>query len=207
MLFVLKWWNVGSVPVSRLVSGSMCQYLHLDFQYPSIPRSSDCSKTPLPSYSRGINLLHPSSMAASALLPTSRGRQSDDKESRDSLEDVYIPQRQSHLGRVLYYSFLLFLVSGWFVAIDLYRRPRVIDIPGLSSPHPFPPEIFERVPRIFQPDDRYVGPSNQTHHNWDHLVAGKTYNEHPDGTVEFRQSHIGLKRTTRSTSRIRRNTG
>lgn len=153
---------------------------------------------PVPRTARALKLLarhyltlssKPPNMAASPLLPTSGVRPSDDKDSRDFSEDVYIPQRRSSLARILYYSFLLFLVSGWFVAIDLYRRPRVIDIPGLSSPHPFPPEIFERVPRIFQPDERYVGPSNQTHHNWDHLVAGKTSSETPDdGTVEFRQS-------------------
>ncbi|KAG8408981.1 hypothetical protein J3458_019988 [Metarhizium acridum] len=98
-------------------------------------------------------------------------RESDD-ESRE-MEDIYVPpQRSCNFRMILYYGILALLASGWFVAVNLYHHPRVIDIPGLSSPHPFPPEVFSRVKRVFLPDERYIGPSNQTHQNWDHLVAG-----------------------------------
>ncbi|EHK26507.1 uncharacterized protein TRIVIDRAFT_111968 [Trichoderma virens Gv29-8] len=92
-------------------------------------------------------------------------------ESRDE-EDVYTPPRKRNFRKFLGYGLLATLLPGWFVALDIYRHPRVVDLPGLSSPHPFPPQIFERVKKIFEPDERYIGPSNQTHHNWDHLVAG-----------------------------------
>lgn len=99
--------------------------------------------------------------------------QSDDYLDKES-EDLYIPKRRSALRRVLYYSLvLLFAGGGWLLALDFYRRPRFVNYPGLSSPHPFPPEVFTRVKRVFEPDSRYIGPSNQTHQNWDHLVAGK----------------------------------
>ncbi|KAI1194378.1 hypothetical protein F5X97DRAFT_327645 [Nemania serpens] len=57
-----------------------------------------------------------------------------------------------------------------------------INYPGLSQPHPFPTEIFTRVKKVFEPDSRYIGPSNQTHQNWDHLVAGHDalYIENPE---------------------------
>jgi len=103
-------------------------------------------------------------------FPPIHGRSSLDEEKE--LEDLYIPRRHSRVKNFLYYGFILFLSAGWFLSIDLYRRPRHFDYPGLQSPHPFPPEVFERVKRVFEPDSRYIGPSNQTHHNWDHLVAG-----------------------------------
>ncbi|KAG8422012.1 hypothetical protein J3459_010771 [Metarhizium acridum] len=108
-------------------------------------------------------------------------RESDD-ESRE-MEDIYVPpQRSCNFRMILYYGILALLASGWFVAVNLYHHPRVIDIPGLSSPHPFPPEVFSRVKRVFLPDERYIGPSNQTHQNWDHLVAAHDalYIENPE---------------------------
>ena len=98
---------------------------------------------------------------------------SSDDESREQ-EDIYKPPtNRRNIRKILGYGLLVFLIPGWLVALEIYRHPVVIDLTGLPSSHPFPPQVFERVKRVFEPDERYTGPSNQTHHNWDHLVAGK----------------------------------
>ncbi|KAJ8120155.1 hypothetical protein O1611_g10436 [Lasiodiplodia mahajangana] len=124
----------------------------------------------------------------SAITPL-HTRSSSDDESRDQ-EDIYMPPRRrgSRVFNILAIGLFLILLPGWFVALDLYHHPRMVDIPGLSSPNPFPPQIFERVKKVFEPDERYAGPSNQTHQNWDHLVAAHDalYLENPEkyGLIE-----------------------
>ncbi|TRX87838.1 hypothetical protein FHL15_011256 [Xylaria flabelliformis] len=125
-------------------------------------------------------------MSALTLLHT---HSSSDDESRDQ-EDIYMPpqRRGFRICNILVIGLFLLLFPGWFVALDLYRHPRVVNIPGLSSSHPFPSQIFERVKKVFEPDERYTGPSNQTHQNWDHLVAAHDalYLENPEkyGLIE-----------------------
>ncbi|KAI1772538.1 hypothetical protein F4818DRAFT_426282 [Hypoxylon cercidicola] len=112
----------------------------------------------------------------SAMSFTSLNNRPSEGESSSEQEVIYIPPRRRryfNIRRVLTLGAFSILMPGWFVALDLYRHPEVIDIAGLSSPHPFPAQIFERVKKVFEPDERYIGPSNQTHHNWDHLVAGE----------------------------------
>lgn len=65
---------------------------------------------------------------------------------------------------------LLLLSLGWVLALVLFVRPtRSL----ASQSNLFPDTVFGPVKRIFNPDERYIGPSNATHHHWDALVAGK----------------------------------
>ncbi|KAK2025763.1 hypothetical protein LX32DRAFT_685016 [Colletotrichum zoysiae] len=73
---------------------------------------------------------------------------------------------------------LLLIASGWLIPVfapSLHPSPSSSPVEGRlwQRPHktPLPPQVFERVSKTFVPDDRYIGPSNATHHNWDHLVA------------------------------------
>ncbi|KAK1991608.1 hypothetical protein LX36DRAFT_675136 [Colletotrichum falcatum] len=73
---------------------------------------------------------------------------------------------------------LLLIASGWLIPV-FSPSPRVSSSSPAERPSlwerpentPLPIEAFERVQKTFMPDDRYIGPSNATHHNWDHLVA------------------------------------
>lgn len=65
----------------------------------------------------------------------------------------------------LWNAALLLLASGWLIPA---LRILSWDKPAKT---PLPLQVFERIPKTFFPDDRYIGPSNATHHHWDHLVA------------------------------------
>ena len=70
----------------------------------------------------------------------------------------------------LYHIAMALLALGWL--IPLLRSDSQVEIYGKPDQSPLPPEVFGRVKKTFYPDERYVGPSNETHHHWDHLVAG-----------------------------------
>lgn len=76
----------------------------------------------------------------------------------------------------LWRALLLLLACGWLVPIA-----RMLDGRTDTVRTPLPAQVFERVEKTFMPDDRYTGPSNATHHHWDHLVAAHDALYIPDG--------------------------
>lgn len=94
------------------------------------------------------------------------------------------PSRLRRLAPWLWKAAFLVLASGWLVPI--LGAPGSAVSSGSSSwdrprKTPLPPEVFERVQKTFMPDTRYIGPSNSTHHQWDHLVAAHDALYIPDG--------------------------
>ncbi|KAJ5612185.1 hypothetical protein N7510_005379 [Penicillium lagena] len=80
------------------------------------------------------------------------------------------PKRAARIKNWLWHSILALIALGWL--IPLFRTPMEVRICDTLGQTPLPPEVFQRVQKTFFPDERYVGPSNETHHHWDHLVAG-----------------------------------
>lgn len=83
-------------------------------------------------------------------------------------EDVPAPKYRRHVSLWQYCS-IAFLAFAWMITLGLYLQ---LSIATRPRPTPIPREVFTRVKTIFQPDSRYIGPSIETNHNWDHLVAG-----------------------------------
>lgn len=78
------------------------------------------------------------------------------------------------------------LALGWIIPVSRHTYGLRVALEGESSSastsnsrktwprpdlSPLPSEVFQTVKKIFYPDERYIGSSNDTHHNWDHLVA------------------------------------
>ena len=79
------------------------------------------------------------------------------------------PQRTRSWLLWLWRVTITVVALGWI--IPLYRQQTPRKLYGVPENSPFPPEVFQRVKKVFYPDERYIGPSNDTHRNWDHLVA------------------------------------
>lgn len=85
-------------------------------------------------------------------------------------------RRSARPRRWLWDVVLLLIASGWLIPVLVptsCSSPSSTESCHWEKPHdsPLPRQVFERVQKTFVPDDRYIGPSNATHHNWDHLVA------------------------------------
>lgn len=79
-----------------------------------------------------------------------------------------LPRRRS--TNIVQYACIAFLALAWAITLGLYWR---LDHNSLRIPRsPIPNEIYKPVRKIFQPDQRYIGPSIETNHHWDDLVAG-----------------------------------
>lgn len=101
-------------------------------------------------------------------------------ESESFLENQQIstPRRPKPILYWLWHAVLFCLATGW--VIPLTRSYHKANYPMGKTP--LPAEVFQRVKKTFQPDQRFVGGSNATHHAWDGLVAGHDalYIQNPD---------------------------
>jgi len=66
-------------------------------------------------------------------------------------------------------SCIVVLALGWMITLLLYWE---LSVATRRSYTPIPSEVFNRVTKVFQPDERYVGPSLEALHHWDDLAAG-----------------------------------
>jgi len=83
-----------------------------------------------------------------------------------------IQRHPRRVGHLLWHAFLLLLAAGWLIPLLEAHSPcSKSNDWGRPEKTPLPSEVFGPVSKAFLPDDRYIGPSNATHHNWDHLVA------------------------------------
>lgn len=67
------------------------------------------------------------------------------------------------------------LALGWIIPLakSTYREHELDSSSFWPKPalSPLPEDVFRTVKKTFYPDESYIGPSNETHRNWDHLVA------------------------------------
>lgn len=91
-------------------------------------------------------------------------------------EDHPILRKRRSVNPILYYISILFVGLGLGFTIGFYGQAK-----DSSTPHPMPTtptvpiphDVFApRVPKLFVPDERYVGYSNEVDANWKLLVRG-----------------------------------
>lgn len=140
---------------------------------PKTPQRAPKFSTPSPNTKLGGVLNHPSIMFFST---TSKSKPVYQEIADD--EDFPVPKYRRHVS-ILQYCCILFLASGWVITLVFYWHLSN----STKTPYtPIPREVFTRVKKVFQPDERYVGPSAETRHHWDDLVAG-TYQSHMPANV------------------------
>jgi hypothetical protein len=74
---------------------------------------------------------------------------------------------------ILRIAFFIILSAGW--VLYLVSRFHAPIIPSYARPPntPLPSEVFEVRKKTFFRDQRYIGYSDESNRNWNHLVAGK----------------------------------
>ena len=77
-------------------------------------------------------------------------------------------------GSLLQIILIFILSGGWAISSIYYWK-------SLSSPKltlgPIPRDVLEpRIKKIFNKDERYIGPSMEANRHWDALVAGRLLN-------------------------------
>lgn len=99
------------------------------------------------------------------------------QEIEDNEPDLRIPKYGRQPIGIFQYFCIAFLAFGWVLTLGFYvhqsnSRPTTSNSGLPLQLTPIPHEVFNRVKTIFGPDSRYIGPSTETNHNWDNLVAG-----------------------------------
>lgn len=99
------------------------------------------------------------------------------QEIEDNEPDLRAPKYHRQPIGIFQYFCIVFLALGWALTLGFYVRQSnsrpATGNSGLPRQFtPIPHEVFNRVKTVFGPDSRYIGPSTETNHNWDNLVAG-----------------------------------
>lgn len=114
----------------------------------------------------------------------------DSEESDRSLKSNMIPEHQFLLDEASEQNFgkraspflwawrftITILAQSWVAPLvthshhqgDVFDSSNPWPKPRLS---PLPDDVFQTVKKTFYPEESYIGPSNETHRNWDELVA------------------------------------
>lgn len=106
----------------------------------------------------------------------SSGLGSIETEHKFLLDQEPAPRNRRANSRLVYFwrVGVSILALGWVIPllqsqqVQVSRSSNTWPTPHLS---PLPREVFQTVKKTFYPDERYIGPSNETHRNWDHLVV------------------------------------
>ena len=83
--------------------------------------------------------------------------------------DQFEPVRLRSKTPWLLYSIIAVLALGWITTAAGYWNLMMDTRP---PPTPIPKDVFIRKPKVFQRDERYIGPSLEAKRHWDDLVAG-----------------------------------
>lgn len=111
-----------------------------------------------------------------------RNSQESDRHSSNEAEDNFLLNRGPIPNKRKTHTLLVYT---WRVAITILALGWIIPLLKIQPEHgsqssnawpkphlsPLPNEIFQTVKKTFYPNERYIGSSNDTHRNWDHLVA------------------------------------
>jgi hypothetical protein len=86
-------------------------------------------------------------------------------------DEEEIEYRERRPRRVPWQALIIVaLSSGWITTALISWRNYASSLP---SPSPVPGDVlYPRIKKVFEKDERYVGPSLEAARNWDALVAG-----------------------------------